>query len=1226
MTALYESDVEKFAVELLEKQGYAYIPPEQQETERDGVADVVLRNRLKTAIDNLNPKVPNGVRQQAIRQVLSLSGHNLIASNQEFYRMLVEGVAEEYQKDGETVGARVRLIDFKNPHNNNLAVCNQFTVTENNTTKRPDVVVFINGLPMAVIELKNPTDEQATVQKAFDQLQNYKETIPSLFCYNGVLVASDGLDARAGSLTAGWNRFMAWKTVDGEREDPATTPWLETVIRGMLRPNVLIDLIRHFTVFEKSTELIPAESTPLIPSPGLSQRERRGIGNGGESEEGHYRAGMRFAGMIERVKELREKQTETEEIFWELLRNKRFNGLKFRRQHQIGHYIADFYCHSEKLIIELDGEVHNTETQEDAKRDKFLKSLGNTVLRFKNKDLLNNIQEVLQKIENTLPQKSFSPSGRDGREGGSMTKVITIKKIAAYHQYHAVKKAVESTIRASHGGKRVSLPVEEDPQKYGLPGVKDQPKGDRKAGVVWHTQGSGKSLAMVFYAGLLVVNREMENPTIVVITDRNDLDDQLFGAFAAGRNLLRQEPKQAESREHLKRLLKTAGGGIVFSTIQKFSPEEGNENFELLSDRKNIVVIADEAHRSQYGFGAKTHFVKDGVRTKYGFAKYLRDALPESSFIGFTGTPIEKEDISTPAVFGNYIDVYDIEQAVTDKATVAIYYESRLVEVHLKQEEKEELDAEIEQITESEEATAIEKAKAKWTKQEAIIGHKDRIKTVVADIVRHVETRREAFEGKAMIVATSRRIAVEMYAEITALRPQWHDDDKDKGAIKVVMTSSSSDPAEWHKHATTKSERKALGERFKDPTDPLQLVIVRDMWLTGFDAPCLGAIYVDKIMSGHNLMQAIARVNRVYKDKPGGLVVDYIGIASDLKRALGAYTKNGGGGTPAFEQETAVTKMLEKYDVVAAMFGRFDYRQYFRADAKAGEKMRLILEAEEYILGLEDGKERFTREVVLLSKAFALSVPDPRAMGIKAEVGFFQAVKARLTKFERDGSGVSGAEMESAIRQIVDRAVVVDGVIDIFDAAGIKKPDISILSDDFLEEIRGMQRKNLALELLKKILADEIQTRTRKNLAQSRRFSEMLEDAIRRYKNNLLTAAQVIEELILMAKEIRTADERAVDMGLSEDEVAFYDALAMNASAKEVMTDDTLRALAQTLAESVKKNTSIDWTIKESARAKLRTVVKRLLKKYGYPPDEQKLAADRVLEQAELMADAWAAV
>ncbi len=979
--------------------------------------------------------------------------------------MLVEGVAEEYQKEGETVGTRVRLIDFENPHNNNLAVCNQFTVTENNITKRPDVVVFINGLPVAVIELKNPTDETATVQKAFNQLQNYKETIPSLFCYNGVLVASDGLDARAGSLTAGWNRFMAWKTVDGEREDSATTPQLETVIRGMLRPDVLIDLIRHFTVFE--------------------------------------------------------------------------------------------------------------------------------------------------------PTRYEDPK----------TGVVTVrseKKIAAYHQYHAVKKAVQSTIRASHGEKRVTLPVEKEPQKYGLPGVKDQPKGDRKAGVVWHTQGSGKSLSMVFYAGMLAVNREMENPTILVITDRNDLDDQLFGAFVAGKNLLRQEPKQAESRTHLKRLLRTAGGGVVFSTIQKFKAEDGSENFELLSDRKNIVVIADEAHRSQYGFKMKTHFVKDGVKTNYGFAKYVRDALPDASFIGFTGTPIEKEDASTPAVFGNYIDVYDIEQAVADKATVSIYYESRLVEVHLKPEEKDKLDTEIEQITESEEATATEKAKAKWTKQEAIIGHKDRIKTVVDDVVRHVETRREIFAGKAMIVATSRRIAVEMYDAIIALRPQWHDDDKGKGAVKVVMTSSSSDPAEWHKHATTKSDRKELRERFKDPTDPLHLVIVRDMWLTGFDAPCLGAIYVDKIMSGHNLMQAIARVNRVYKDKPGGRVVDYIGIASDLKRALVAYTKNGGGGTPAFEQETAIEKMLEKYDVVAAMFGKFDYGQYSRADA--GEKMTLILEAEEYILGLADGKERFTREVVLLSKAFALSVPDRRAMEIKAEVGFFQAVKARLTKFERDGGSDGGAEMETAIRQIVDRAVVVDGVIDIFDAAGIRKPDISILSDDFLEEIRGMKRRNLALELLKKIIADEIHTRTRKNLVQSKRFSEMLEGAIKRYKNNLLTAAQVIEELILIAKEIRTSDERAVGMGLSEDEVAFYDALAMNESAKAVMSDDTLRKLAQALVEHVKRNTSIDWTIKESARAKLRTIVKRLLKRYGYPPDEQKLATDRILEQSELMADEWVAV
>ena len=609
------------------------------------------------------------------------------------------------------------------------------------------------------------------------------------------------------------------------------------------------------------------------------------------------------------------------------------------------------------------------------------------------------------------------------------------------------------------------------------------------------------------------------------------------------------------------------------------------------------------------------------MKTNYGFAKYLRDALPDASFIGFTGTPIEKEDASTPAVFGHYIDVYDIEQAVEDGATVPVYYESRLVEVHLKEEEKEELDAEVEGITENEEATATEKAKAKWTRQEAIIGHKDRRKTVVGDILKHFEARREVFAGKAMIVATSRRIAVAMYDEIIALHPDWHEDNNNKGAIKVIMTSSSSDPVEWQKHSTTKQERKTLRERFQDPADPLHLIIVRDMWLTGFDAPCLDTIYVDKIMRGHNLMQAIARVNRVYKDKPGGLVTDYIGIASDLKRALVSYTKNDGKGTPAFEQEKAIEKMLEKYDVVAGMFDKFDYKQYFSAGT--GEKMTLILEAEEYILGLKDGKERLTKEVALLSKAFALSVPDPRAMEIKADVGFFQAIKARLTKFEPEGSGKSPVEVETAIRQIVDKAVVVDEVIDIFDAAGIKKPDISILSDDFLKEIQGMKRKNLALELLKKILNDEVKTRTKKNLAQSRKFSEMLEEAIRKYQNNLLTTAQVIEELINIAREIKVSDERAGDMGLSEDEVAFYDALAMNESAKEVMSDETLRELAQILVANVKKNTSIDWTIKESVRAKLRTVVKRLLKKYGYPPDKQKLATENILKQAEFFADEW---
>ncbi|KUK66673.1 MAG: type I restriction-modification system restriction subunit [Parcubacteria bacterium 34_609] len=1036
MSNIFESDIENFAIELLEKQGYVYLSPEEQETERQNLSDVVLRGRLKSAIDKLNPNIPEEARGQALREVLNLPSQNLIENNEAFHQMLTDGVGVEYQKNGDTVGDKVWLIDFENPLNNDLLVCNQFTVIENEKTKRPDVVLLVNGLPLVVIELKNPADENATVQKAFTQLQNYKKAISSLFYYNGVLVASDGLDAKMGSLTAGWSRFMAWKTVDRAKEEKNTVPQIETLINGMLRPDVLLDLVKQFTVFEK---------------------------------------------------------TKTED------------------------------------------------------------------------------------------QKT------------GITQVDIAKKIAAYHQYHAVKKAVVSTKEASR----------ED--------------GSRKAGVVWHTQGSGKSLSMVFYAGKIVL--ELDNPTIVVITDRNDLDDQLFDTFAGSKQLLRQEPIQANNRAHLKKLLKTAGGGIIFTTIQKFSPEEISENFDLLSERKNIVVIADEAHRSQYGFGAKTLIKNGEAFTKYGFAKYLRDALPNASFVGFTGTPIEKEDASTPAVFGNYIDVYDIEQAVEDGATVRIYYESRLAKVHLKAEEKEKLDAEVEQITENEESTAKEKAKAKWTQLEAIVGHRERLKVVAEDVVKHFTIRQEAFEGKGMIVAMSRRIAVELYEEIVKIRPDWHDTDKKKGAIKVIMTSSSSDPESWQLHNTTKQERKELGERLKDPSDPLQLVIVRDMWLTGFDAPCLHTMYVDKPMRGHNLMQAIARVNRVYKDKPGGLIVDYIGIASDLKQALATYTESGGQGAPTLDQSEAIAAMMEKYEIVVQMFNGFDYKRYFSADTK--EKMTIILEAQEHILSLEDGKNRFTKQVGLLSKTFALSVPSLPAMDIKDELGFFQAVKARLTKFEPTGSGKSDTEIETAIRQIVDRAVVVDGVIDIFDAAGIKKPDISILSDDFLEEIRDMKRKNLALELLKKILDDEIKTRTKKNFIQSKKLSDMLDAAIKKYQNNLLTAAQVIEELINIAKEIKASDERGEDLGLTEDEIAFYDALAINGSAKEVLGDDTLRELARILVQKVKANTAIDWTIKESVQAKLRVIVKRILRQYGYPPDKQKLATENILKQAELFADEW---
>jgi len=1054
-----ENAVENVAIELLASQGYAYLSPEEQEAERESLSDVVLRGRLKAAIDKLNPNIPQDAKDQALREVLNLPSQDLIENNEAFHQMLTDGMGVEYQKNGDTIGDKVWLIDFENLFNNDLLVCNQFTVIENNVTKRPDITLFVNGLPLVVIELKNPADENATVKKAFTQLQNYKRTISSLFYYNGILVASDGLDAKMGSLTTGWSRFMAWKTVDGVKEDKSTTPQIETLVKGMLRPDVLLDLVKQFTVFEKT-------------------------------------------------------------------------------------------------------------------------------------------------------KKEDSKTG--------LTSVETVKKIAAYHQYHAVNKAIESTIRATAD---TPMMMRESPTSYGLPTVDQQPQGDRKAGVVWHTQGSGKSLSMVFYAGKVIVEPKMQNPTIVVITDRNDLDDQLLDTFAGSKQLLRQEPIQANNRSHLKKLLKTAGGGIVFTTIQKFSPEDISEKFELLSERKNIVVIADEAHRSQYGFGAKT-LVKNGEAfTKYGFAKYLRDALPNASFVGFTGTPIEKEDASTPAVFGNYIDVYDIQQAVEDGATVRIYYESRLAKVHLKAEEKEKLDEEVEQITENEESTVKEKAKSKWTQLEAIVGHRDRLEVVAKDIINHFEARQEAFEGKGMIVAMSRRIAVELYDEIIKLRLDWHNENKKKGSIKVIMTSSSSDPESWQLHNTTKQERKELGERLKDPNDPLKLVIVRDMWLTGFDVPCLHTMYVDKPMRGHNLMQAIARVNRVYKDKPGGLIVDYIGIASDLKQALATYTESGGQGAPAFDQSEAIAAMMEKYEIVAQMFHSFDYKRYFSVDTK--EKMTIILEAQEHILSLEDGKNRFTKQVGLLSKTFALSVPSLKAIEIKEEVGFFQAVKVRLTKFEPAGSGKSDAEIETAIRQIIDKAIVVDGVIDIFDAAGIKKPDISILSDDFLEEIRDMKRKNLALELLKKILDDEIKTRIKKNFIQSKKLSDMLDAAIRKYQNNLLMAAQVIEELIQIAKEIKAADERGEDLGLTEDEIAFYDALAINGSAKEVLGDDTLRELARILVQKVKANTAIDWTIKESVQAKLRVIVKRILRQYGYPPDKQRLATENILKQAELFADEW---
>ena len=795
-----------------------------------------------------------------------------------------------------------------------------------------------------------------------------------------------------------------------------------------------------------------------------------------------------------------------------------------------------------------------------------------------------------------------------------------MKKIAAYHQYYAVNKAVESTLRATGinlGGDKVA----ESPANFGFKTVKEQAVGDHRAGVVWHTQGSGKSLSMVFYTGKIV--QRLNNPTVVVITDRNDLDDQLFDTFAGSRQLLRQTPVQAESREHQKSLLKVNSGGVIFTTIQKFQPETGNV-YEQLTDRCNVIVIADEAHRTQYGFKAKTVDVRNesdeviGSEVKYGFAKYLRDALPDATYLGFTGTPIESTDINTPAVFGNYIDVYDIAQAVEDGATVRIFYESRLAKVALSDEGRK-LVAELDKELDTETMDDVQKAKAKWTQLEALIGSPNRIKNIAADIVQHFEERQKVFEGKAMIVAMSRRIATTLYEEIIKLRPEWHSDDLSKGAIKVVMTSSASDGPEIAKHHTTKEQRHALSKRMKDPTDELKLVIVRDMWLTGFDAPCLHTLYIDKPMQGHNLMQAIARVNRVYKDKPGGLVVDYLGIASDLKKALSFYSDSGGKGDPTLQQEQAVVLMQEKLEVVEQMLYGLDYQQYF-TETTSG-KLSWILKTEDFVLGLEDGKKRFVNEVTALGKAFAIAIPNEQAMDVKDEVAFFQAVKARLCKFNERGVGHSDEEIETTIRQVIDQALVSEKVIDIFDAAGIKKPDISILSEEFLMELKGMEHKNIAMEVLRKLLEDEIKARSKYNLVESQSLMEMLDRSITRYHNKVITAAEVIEELIKLSKTIVEKDEDAKKMGLSTYEYAFYTAVANNESAKELMGKDKLRELAVVLTETIRKNASIDWTIKENVRAKMKVAVKRLLRKYGYPPDMQLLATETVLKQAEKIAE-----
>ncbi|MEO8513567.1 MAG: type I restriction endonuclease subunit R, partial [Ignavibacteria bacterium] len=771
---------------------------------------------------------------------------------------------------------------------------------------------------------------------------------------------------------------------------------------------------------------------------------------------------------------------------------------------------------------------------------------------------------------------------------------------------------------------------------------------NRKGGVVWHTQGSGKSLSMVFYTAKLVL--KLNNPTIVVLTDRNDLDDQLFDTFAGTKQLLRQDPVQAESREKLKELLKVASGGIVFTTIHKFWPADGANVYEKLSDRTNIIVIADEAHRTQYGFEAKYRDIVDkstgevtGTKIVYGFAKYLRDALPNATYIGFTGTPIESTDVSTPAVFGKYVDIYDISQSIEDKTTVRIYYESRLAKVNLNEEGKRLIGEFDNELEESDELSETEKAKAKWTKLEAIIGSEKRLQNLAADIVEHFENRFKVFDGKAMIVAMSRRIAVKLYEEIIKIKPDWHRDDKAKGTIKVIMTSVSSDGAAMAKHHTTKLDRKNLADRMKDPADELKLVIVRDMWLTGFDVPCLHTMYLDKPMRGHNLMQTIARVNRVFNDKQGGVIVDYLGIGTDLKKALSFYSDAGGKGEPAEDLSRAVEAMLEKLEIVTQMFSEksksqddilaeepnsylansnsFDFERFFPASPR--DKLSIILQSAEHILGIDDGRNRFIKEVSLLSQAFALSVPKPEAMAITEQIAFFQAVRARMVKFTGTSSGQKLEDLETTIKQIVNEAISSEKVVDIFEAAGLEKPRISILDDEFLLEIQGMKHKNLALELLKKILNDEIKSRLKTNLVKGKALLEMLESTIKRYQNNLLTTAEIIQELINIAQEVKKADKQGEELGLSTDEVAFYNALEVNDSAVEVLGDETLRHIAKEIADKVRSNATIDWTIRESARANLMRLVSRTLRKYGYPPDMQQKAVDTVLKQAELMADFW---
>jgi type I restriction enzyme R subunit len=1041
-----ESTVERAALNWLEALGYAVLygpdivlgEPGAERTDPN-YRDVVLEDRLRKSLSRLNPALPPEALEDACRKLTRTDAPSLLERNRAIHRMLVEGVNVEYRRpDGSIAGAQARVLDFDRPDRNDWLAVNQFTVCEGQHTRRPDVVLFVNGLPLAVIELKNPADENATVSSAFHQLQTYQAQIPALFATNAALVASDGVNARIGAVGAGLEWFKPWRTIGGREDASATLAELQVLIEGVFEKRRFLDLIRHFIVFE-------------------------------------------------------------------------FFG---------------------------DGKL--------------------------------------------------------------------VKKMAGYHQYHAVNVAVEETLRATRA--EGSGRVRQHPGRYEAGLSPGGEPGDRRVGVVWHTQGAGKSLTMAFYAGRVILHPAMANPTIVVLTDRNDLDDQLFGTFARCKELLRQDPVQAGSREDLRAKLTVASGGVVFTTIQKFFSEGNGGRNPVLSDRRNIVVLADEAHRSQYDFID-------------GFAAHMRDALPYASFIGFTGTPIEKSDANTRAVFGDYISIYDIQRAVADKATVRIFYEGRLAKLELKDSERPKIDPQFEEVTEGEEVERKEKLKSRWAQLESVVGSGNRLKLIARDLVEHFETRLAAMDGKAMIVCMSRRICVELYREIVALRPSWHGSEDARGKLKVVMTGSASDPLDWQQHLRDRKRREELARRFRDPADPFSVVIVRDMWLTGFDAPSLHTMYVDKPMRGHGLMQAIARVNRVFRDKPGGLVVDYLGLAQELKEALATYTESGGSGAAAVDQAEAVALMLEKYEVCCGLFHKFDRSRWVSGTPQ--DRLTLLPAAQEHILAQEGGKPRLLGAVTELSQAFALAIPHAEALRIRDDVGFFQAVRAVLAK-GTPGERKTDEELDHAIRQIISGAVASDQVVDIFAAAGLKKPDISILSEEFLAEIRGMPQRNLAVELLQKLLRGEIRTRMKRNVVQARSFSEMLDQAIRKYQNRAIETAQVIEELIALAREVKEAGKRGEELHLSDDELAFYDALETNDSAVKVLGDETLRTIARELVTIVRANATIDWTIRENVRAQLRVYVKRILRKHGYPPDKQEKATTTVLEQAEVLSEAWA--